>query len=553
MTPETFIAKWQQASLKERSAAQEHFIDLCRMLGEPTPAEADPKGDWYAFEYGAKKAGGGDGWADVWKRGCFGWEYKGKGKDLQAAFKQLQLYAPALQYPPLLIVCDLDSIIIHTALTNAVQETHVIPIVELGKPEQRAKLKWAFAEPERLRPGRTRSEVTAEASGALASLAETLRQRGREPHAVAHFLTQCLFCLYAEDASLLPAKLFERIVEKSAKAPDRLGTRLGELFQTMRQGGEFLLEDIAWFNGGLFQHSDPVPLEASDIDLLLAAARMDWSAIEPAIFGTLFERGLDPAKRSQLGAHYTDPGTIRRLIDATIANPLRAEWAAVKQRIEEQLAKAEDTQAKSSATKARAAAEQHFHGHLERLRRFQVLDPACGSGNFLYLALQTLKDLEADRVPGGADLVTYWFEKARAQIEQGKAQRAGLVATNSIRGGANRKALERIRDSGRIFQAWSDEPWINEGAAVRVSLVAFDGGGEGAVLDDRDVGEIYADLSAVTTVDITLAVRLPENADTCFMGASKKGPFDIPGETARRWLTRPNPNGRPNSEVLHPP
>ncbi|OGT88111.1 MAG: DNA methyltransferase [Gammaproteobacteria bacterium RIFOXYD12_FULL_61_37] len=691
MTPEAFIAKWQQASLKERSAAQEHFIDLCRMLGEPTPAEADPKGDWYAFEYGAKKAGGGDGWADVWKRGCFGWEYKGKGKDLQAAFKQLQLYAPALQYPPLLIVCDLDSIVIHTAFTNAVQETHVIPIVELGKPEQRAKLKWAFTEPERLRPGRTRSDVTAEAAGALANLAETLRQRGTEngscvsstsaipggrhdPHAVAHFLTQCLFCLYAEDAGLLPVKLFERIVEKSAKAPDRLGTRLGELFQTMRQGGEFLLEDIAWFNGGLFQHSDPVPLEASDIDLLLAAARMDWSAIDPAIFGTLFERGLDPAKRSQLGAHYTDPGTIRRLIDATIAQPLRAEWAAVKQQIEEQLAKADGAQAKSSATKARAAAEQHFHGHLERLRRFQVLDPACGSGNFLYLALQTLKDLEhetnleaealglhrsfpqvgpenikgielnpyaaelarvtlwigeiqwmlnhgqdlnrnpvlkpletieqrdalinpdgtesqwpaadviignppflggskkrgelgdayfdglnrvySDRVPGSADLVTYWFEKARAQIAAGMSQRAGLVATQSIRAGSNRQVLDRIGASSRIFSAWADEPWINEGAAVRVSLVCFGSGGDsqGLRLNGLPVQEIHSDLTGSGEeggVNLTQAIVLPENA-IAFEGTKKYGDFQIPGETAREWLALPNPNGRPNSDVVKP-
>ena len=101
MTPDEFISKWKGATLKERSGAQEHFIDLCRLLDEPTPAQADPNGAWFCFERGAKKAGGGDGWADVWKRGCFGWEYKGKGKgkDLQAAFKQLQLYTPALSCP----------------------------------------------------------------------------------------------------------------------------------------------------------------------------------------------------------------------------------------------------------------------------------------------------------------------------------------------------------------------------------------------------------------------------------------------------------------------
>ena len=114
MTPRDFIRKWQAADLKERSAAQEHFIDLCRLLDEPTPAEADPRGEGYCFEKGASKLSGGEGWADVWKRGCFGWEYKGKRKDLKAAYVQLQQYAVALENPPLLVVCDLERFRIHT-------------------------------------------------------------------------------------------------------------------------------------------------------------------------------------------------------------------------------------------------------------------------------------------------------------------------------------------------------------------------------------------------------------------------------------------------------
>ncbi len=137
MTPEQFIDKWSRTQTKEKSAAQEHFVDLCRLLGEPTPNEADPQGDWYCFERGANKTGAGQGWADVWKKGCFGWEYKGKGKDLVAALKQLQLYALALQSPPLLIVSDIERILIHTAFTNAVQETHVIPLEALRDPQQR--------------------------------------------------------------------------------------------------------------------------------------------------------------------------------------------------------------------------------------------------------------------------------------------------------------------------------------------------------------------------------------------------------------------------------
>jgi type II restriction/modification system DNA methylase subunit YeeA len=672
MTPEQFINKWQNASLKERSAAQSHFNDLCALVGEADPISADPKGEWFAFEYGAKKAGGGDGWADVWKKGCFGWEYKGKGKNLQAAFKQLQLYAPALQYPPLLIVCDLDSIVIHTAFTNAVQESHVIPIAELGDPQQRRKLKWAFSEPERLRPGRTRSEVTAEAAGKFAALAEVLRKRGHDPHAVAHFLNRMLFCLFAEDVELLPNHLFTRLLEGALKTPQQMDGLLKGLFGAMKQGGLFGVDPIPWFNGGLYDNDDTLPLERQEIETLLELARMDWQDVEPAIFGTLFERGLDPAKRSQLGAHYTDPATILRLINPTIAEPLRTEWGETKRAMGEALAKAEKAKTKATASKHTRAAQDRFHGFLERLRNFRVLDPACGSGNFLYLALQTLKDLEHEvnleaeamglprsvpmvgpenikgielnpyaaelarvtlwigeiqwmlnhgqnlndnpvlkplenieerdalinpddtesewpaaevivgnppflggskmlaelgeeyvarlrklykgRVPGGADLVTYWFEKARAQIETVKTVRAGLVSTNSIRGGSNRKVLERILKSGRIFNAWSDGPWVNEGAAVRVSLIAFDGRkGEGPFwLDGCEVVEVYADLTVGAEVDITKAVRLVENAGICFMGASKKGPFDIPGDIARGWLSLPNPNGQPNSEVLRP-
>jgi hypothetical protein len=248
MTPDQFIRKWQDASLKERSAAQEHFIDLCRLLDHPTPAEADPNGDWFAFEYGAKKAGGGDGWADVWKRDCFGWEYKGKGKDLQAAFRQLQLYAPALHYPPLLIVCDLDAIVIHTAFTNAVQEIHVIPLAELADSAQRQKLHWAFTEPERLRPGRTRTDVTAEAAAKLALLAESLRGRGHHPQAVAHFLTQCLFCLFAEDVGLLAKGGFTR----RTRGPQAV-VGFGLVQRGLQQQGLFTQERVRLVGSGQTQ------------------------------------------------------------------------------------------------------------------------------------------------------------------------------------------------------------------------------------------------------------------------------------------------------------
>jgi type II restriction/modification system DNA methylase subunit YeeA len=148
-------------------------------------------------------------------------------------------------------------------------------------------------------------------------------------------------------------------------------------------------------------------------------------------------------------------------------------------------------------------------------------------------------------------LVCYWFHKAGKQILAGEAKAAGLVATNSIRGGANRKVLDAIVNSTRIFEAWSDEPWVNDGAAVRVSLVAF-GEGSGCRLDGREVAAIHADLTAGAGVDLTQAKPLSENAGIAFIGTQKNGPFDIPGELAREWLKQPNPNGRPNSEVVKP-
>ena len=163
------------------------------------------------------------------------------------------------------------------------------------------------------------------------------------------------------------------------------------------------------------------------------------------------------------------------------------------------------------------------------------------------------------RVPGGADLVTYWFAKATDSLEAGRTWRAGLVATNSIRGGQNRKALDRIREVGTIFNAWSDRDWVLEGAAVRVSIVCFAKSFSGKRrLDGREVTEIYPDLTAhefgaANGTDLTIAKQLPENLNVVFMGSTKVGAFDIPGELARQWLTLPaNPNGRPNRDVVKP-
>lgn len=675
MTPEAFISKWSQSTTRERAASQEHFIDLCRLLEERTPNDADPEGSWYAFEKGTEKTGAGRGWADVWKRGCFGWEYKGKGRDLNKALQQLQLYALALESPPLLIVSDIETIEIHTAFQNAVQEVHTIRLADLATPEARQKLRWAFSEPERLRPTRTRLQITEEAAGKFAGLAFELRKDGHEPHLVAHFLNKMLFCMFAEDAGLLPHNLFTRAVERGVEHPQHVDAVLKGLFRAMQSGGTFGSDFIEWFNGGLFDNDETLPLSLAQIRTLRDLAHMDWSQMEPAIFGTLFERGLDPSKRSQLGAHYTDPGSIMRLVNPTIVEPLWSEWEKIKVSLAKRMERFESVKTKKARENVRRSAQNELQGFLERLKNFRVLDPACGSGNFLYLALQALKDIEhrvileaealglqrsfpavgpecvhgieintyaaelarvtvwigeiqwmlshgyslsrdpilkplntieerdalitpdrtesdwpecdvivgnppflgdkkmlaglgksyvtnlrtlySGRVPGGADLVTYWLERARAQIESGKARFAGLVATNSVRGGANRKVLERISDSGEIFTAWSDEPWVNDGAAVRVSLVVFGAPDHGRhiLLNGSPVASILPNLTA-GSADVgskwAAAQRLSENEGTAFLGIQKTGPFEVAGELARQWLQLPNPHGRENAEVVRP-
>ncbi len=685
MTPQAFIAKWRGNALTEKAGAQAHFEDLCALLEvEPPRIEGE-----YQYERGLiKKSSASQGWADVWKRGCFAWEYKAPGKDLGAALKQLMGYALVLDNPPLLVVSDRNRIEIHTHFTGTPSEVHTILLEDIGQPLNLQKLRWLFDAPERFKPRTTTYAVTEEAARKLGTLAERLNAQGNTPLQTAHFLIQCVFCMFAEDAKLLPEKLFERVLDKSNPDGAKAQSRLSELFSAMRKGGDFSLETIPYFNGGLFELIEVPPLTTSDVVQLLDAARMGWGEIEPAILGTLFERGLNPDMRSQLGAHYTDPATILKLIRPVIEQPLLAEWNQVKARIAERMPVY--IQGGKGSQTALKDAQADFSAFIQRLRAYRVLDPACGSGNFLYLALKTLKDLEhranleaealglhrelvietspanvlgielnpyaaelarvtvwigeiqwtlthgyhlrrdpilrpldhienrdavleshyegvvvedaakeldsmlvaafepewpeADaivgnppflgdkkmraelgdaytqalrrqydgRVPGGADFVTYWFEKARAQIEAGKAQRAGLVGTNSIRGGASRRVLERIVATAPIFEAWSDEPWVNNGAAVRVSLVCFGEARSQAMLDGQPVDEIYADLSAGHALDLTQAKPLPENADGSYFGLCLAGAFKVPSKTALSWLPFPNPHGKPNTDVLKP-
>ena len=682
LTAAEFIAKWRSVTLNERAVAQSHFNDLCAVLDEPTPIEADPEGEWYGFERGARKDSGGDGWADVWKRGHFAWEYKSPGRDLDAAYQQLRQYALGLENPPLLIVCDIRTFRIHTNWTNSVSRVHEFPIDELVDPATRNLLKWAFSDLERLRPEQTRESLTAQAASTFASLAQGLRERGKDPQAVARFVNRLVFCMFAEDMRLLPDRLFGRMLEQADRRPEQFQGLASDLFAQMSSGGMVGYDEVAWFDGGLFDDDSALPLDRPGINTVREAAKLDWSDIDPSILGTLFERGLDPDKQTggastpngpdedaHVGVHYTDPDKIMQIVEPVIVRPWLAEWETAKELIAHEMAQVDQP---GDGGRRRDRAERLLREFLGRLRTFRVLDPACGSGNFLYLALRALKDFEhrvnleaqalglgrrpptigpanvkgielnayaaelahtsvwigeiqwmlhngfslqrdpildpletiecrdavltddgrepdwpeadvvignppflgnrrmrrelgddyaealpqvyAEWVRGKPDLVCYWFAKAGRLVAEGQVQRAGLVATNSIRGGTNRSVLDRIVKRSAIFEAWSDEPWVVEGAAVRVSLICFaDENADLPVrLDGTEAPRINADLTAGMP-DLTDAVQLGTNRGVAFQGDIKRGPFDIPGDLAREWLQLPsNPNGRPNADVLRP-
>jgi hypothetical protein len=693
-----FVRKWNASTLTERSAAPQHFRDLCEVLEVPHPTQTDEIGASYTFEKRVTKAGSAEeGFADVWKRGFFAWEYKSKGGDLKKAYKQLNEYHEALDNPPLLVVCDFVHFEVHTKFENAPTRVYAFTLDDLLVDKDTATcalpplevLRHVFDDYNQLRPGAAAIRVTKAAASDFLRLAQRIElERAAAPERpskeeIAHFLMRLVFCLFADSVGLLPNNTFRRMVENNRHSPISFNRMLPFLFEAMsNDGGFFGPDNIPYFNGGLFKLEDKstILLDHADLGILHSAAQHDWSHIEPVIFGTLFERSLDEAKRSMIGAHYTSPDDILLLIEPVVMDPLKRRWEIVKQSVlaalaeEPPLGKDGKLPASLRANRPALTLLQNWAAELTEVR---ILDPACGSGNFLYIALKRLLDLwhrarifgiehgltlaldpiphpgqlfgieidfyaheiasivvwigflqwkhdhgvkethspllkaltniehadailrydadnkpyeptwpaaeyiignppflgdkkmrreldiqphltytdnlralYKDRVPGGADLVTFWFEKARAQIESGNALRAGLLATNSISMVGNRPVLDRIKQTGDIFMAWADRPWLLNGAAVRVAMLGFDDGTEqNRILDGEVVQTIHADLTSHSNV--ANAVRLMENEGLCFLGVMKAGPFDLTSEEARKMLSRPiNPNGRPNSDVI---
>ncbi len=694
MDAATFARKWIASQRTERAASQEHFLDLCALVDEATPNEADPTGDVYAFEKGAERTSAGDGFADVWLKDKFGWEYKGKRRDLRAAYKQLLDYHEALGQPPLLVVCDLERFEVHTKwtgfeswtyefnLTHLTSDEPVRVLTSRGDPAAGADsltalqvLKALWAEPERLKPVRTTEEITAEAAKLFGEVVELLREwaraRGEEPDdaGIARFVSRAVFCMFATDIGLLPRGAFSDLLGAQAANPGQFREALAELFRKMEGGGLYGSHTIPWINGDLFTDYDvPDDLTTQEILKLQELDALNWADVEPTIFGTLFERVLDPDVRAALGAHYTSRADIETLVEPVLMAPLRREWQSVREAAEEAREQARLHGATGETEQERI--REHVGPFLDRLTGVTVLDPACGSGNFLYVSLALLKGLEKEAIawaglqgvrfeprvhpsqlrgieinpyahelasivvwigylqwklrnaipldneepilqkldqitlmdailsPDGshepewpaadvivgnppflggkrlrtelgdeyvdamfdvwegqvqrtADLCCYWHEKARRMVHAGRVKRAGLLATQAIRGGSSRETLARVKESGDIFFAESNRKWILDGASVRIAMVGFDDGTEtDYLLDGKSVEGINVNLTS--GLPLAEAEVLGENAGISFMGTTKVGPFEIETAMAQRMLGQPNPDGRDNADVVRP-
>ena len=377
MTAQQFIDKWSNTRFGEKQAAQIWFTDLLQLVGHPDPIEY---GDRENFTFERPVLGG---FADAYKQGHFVWEFKSAEPQLLGAFDQLLRYQVYLQTPPLLVVSSFSLIRIQTNFPGKETVVHDIPIAELTNSEQLNKLRSIFFAPQEFDPGRTPEDVTKETALLFKDIVEDMERFRPADERLAKYLNQIVFCLYAEDTGLLRKDLFTDITENHFRDPPRFNQAVNRLFAEMSAGGMFGADVVRRFNGDLFSGAEPVELSERALFYLVQAVRKNWRNIEPSIFGTLFEGAMNAEKRSQLGAHYTSADDIMLVIEPVLMKPLRREWNAAKSDADALLADGKRDDAFTALDAFR-----------ERLANVTVLDPACGSGNFLYMALRSLLDLE---------------------------------------------------------------------------------------------------------------------------------------------------------------
>lgn len=412
---DNFLSRWSNAGGTERANYQLFLTELCSLLGLPLPEPAgdDTRDNAYVFErrvvINQPDGSSNNGFIDLYKRGSFVLEAKQTGKTLDSsgwdkamlkAHNQADQYARALPAeegrPPFILVVDVGRNIelyaefsrsgaTYTPYPDA--RSHRIRLEDLRKEEVRERLSAVWLDPLSLDPARRSAKVTREIADQLAKLAKSLEAAGHSPQLVSSFLMRALFTMFAEDVGLLPERGFTELLQRLKNKPDTFAPMLEHLWQTMNSGGfsPILESTLLKFNGGLFAEASAIALDRDQMELLLKASEADWRYVEPAIFGTLLERALNPRERHKLGAHYTPRAYVERLVLPTVIEPLRAEWKEVQV--------AALTYEGQGKHKEAVAEIRAFHRHLCDVR---VLDPACGSGNFLYVTLEHMKRLEGE-------------------------------------------------------------------------------------------------------------------------------------------------------------
>jgi len=437
-----FIDRWTRAEQAERTNAPPFLIELCDLLGVERPPPARGGTGPYRFERSVTHRDGGDRETtrriDLYRRDCFILEAKqganapsqpelftlraeaarrqtvrnspGWTQHMLRAKGQAEGYVRDLPTdegaPPFLIVCDVGFCFdIYSDFSGTGRHYVQFPdregfwvyLPDLRRPEMRARLVAIWHDPQSLNPARRRTEVTREIAEYLAKLARALEAR-YAPDTVAFFLMRCLFCMFAQSVGLLPERTtFTDLLERCRGAPDTFVGLVGELWRLMNTGGfsAAAAAAVRRFNGGLYAGGgDPLKVTPDEIDLLIIAAEHDWANVEPAIFGTLLENALTTRQRGQLGAHFTPRAFVERLVLPTVMEPLRAEWDGFKA--------ASYARLEAGDREGAAALLRDFHARLCAVR---VLDPACGTGNFLYVTMEMMKRLEGEVLDALTNLV----------------------------------------------------------------------------------------------------------------------------------------------------
>ena len=435
-----FISRWKNSGGSEHANYQLFVIELTELLGvdRPDPATDDDSNDHYRFErpvtfaHTHKRT---TGFIDVYRSGHFVLETKqgvnqkknlaidlakgippraraqkriGHGVRGTAAWDDTMLkarnqadnYARAVAkgdgWPPFLMIVDVGHVIeLYADFSKQGQGYNQYPdgnryriyLEDLRKCDIRDLLRMIWTDPYRLDPSLRSAGVTCDIATHLAELGKSFEGQGHDSEAVARFLMRCLFSMFAEDVDLIPRGCFAELLRKLRGHPEHAEPALKGLWESMNAGGfsQVLMQDLKRFNGGLFKEAEALQLNEPQLDLLIEAAEADWKQVEPAIFGTLLERALDKRQRHKLGAHYTPRAYVQRLVTPTIIEPLREDWRDVQTAVQRLT---EDGKTDDALKLVR-----DFH---VRLCETTVLDPACGSGNFLYVALEMMKRLEGE-------------------------------------------------------------------------------------------------------------------------------------------------------------